>query len=888
MSPQVGLSLGQISLIFLVDLMVTPVTLVKEEAIKLIHAVLILWDHYTPSVQEQAREMLVHLIHELVTTKIDSEVLSTAKAKIESLVEAIRSNDSRISWSYESNTRKDEDDGGSRVPPAMTVLTADVVSIFNLAFDTFSDSWAKEALHWASICPVRHLACRSFQVFRCISVSLDARMLADMLARLSNTIADEHTDYQTFSMEILTTLKVIIGALEVRNLLRYPQLFWTTCACLNTIHEREFYETLGMLEKFLDKLDLSATDVTEALMKGLPGKWDGGFDGLQPLLYKGLKSADSLDKTLQVLHKLAELPDCHLVGADNRLLYSVLANLPRWLYSFELGTAASAVPASAQALARVADAEDHELLSTCLTRYANNEIKTSQEMLSSTIKALSVAYFPDGDASSLIFIIGLLTNKTPWFRVKLMDILCELIPTVNMKSPSITAHGPDLISPLLRLLQTEHCTQALEVMDYIMEVAATPMEKHHMRMSMASGSAKAIRKEYERTQSLYGIPHSSGWSIPMPAVYSGMTRHNVHAVFYTCGDSEFPHDQETTTPDVEFQGDDGYADSYFPPQSRAEAIRSLEVADTNVSDLVNTLDSLDDFFDDIEGDDVLTPTGTNQMLGSTLTIPTLAEHSTDMYDEHTAPLLRQSLSRSTFLSNVQDGISEVGPLPGSIHGPQSSLSSQSYTTSAQTSFSSIDELGGPGPSLPNSTKKPALQTSISPVTHHRPGLHARSITSPANQFPISQPTAGGLATMPENVSFRSQDEFADQYDEALLSDGENSPFPNLSMTVSNQSKSLSGPGPSEYQITQTSATEPGSFSIQGMRRGMRRLTGGKSESQREKEKIKDFARLRGQSGGQNLAPTVMQSPRVPRVPSEYLTGGASNANGLSPTASPGL
>lgn len=878
---QVGLSLGQVSLIFLVDLMVTPVTLVKEEAIKLIHAVFILWDHYTASVQEQAREMLVHLIHELVTTKIEPQTLILAKSQIEGVVEAIRTNSSRISWAYESNTRKDEDDGGSRVPPAMTTLTAEIVAIFNLAFDNFSDTWAKEALHWASICPVRHLACRSFQVFRCISVSLDARMLADMLARLSNTIADEHTDYQTFSMEILTTLKVIIGALEPKNLLRYPQLFWTTCACLNTIHEREFHETLGMLEKFLEKLDLSDPDVTEAMMKGLPGKWDGGFEGLQPLLYKGLKSADSLDKTLGVLQQLTELPDCQLVGSDNRLLYSVLANLPHWLRSLELDTIDSTATVSAQRLARVATTEGHELLATCLDRFAVNEITTCHEMLKLCIQALKSAYYPGSDASSLIFMMGLLTNKNSWFRIKTMDILCQLIPIVNMKNPSITVHGPDLISPLLRLLQTEHCTQALEVMDYIMEVAATPMEKHHMRMSMASGSAKAIRKEYERTQSLYGIPHSSGWSIPTPAIYSSMTRHNVHAVFYTCGDSELLEDPETATPDVEFQGDDGYTDSYFPPQSRAETIRSLEAADTNVSDLVNTLDSLDDFFDDVEGGDILTPTGTSHSLGSAITIPTLTEHSTDLYDEQTAPILRQSLSRTISSTHVQDGIAEAVPLPGMGHRTQPSLST-GYSASTQTSFSSIDELGGPGPSLPSSTKKPALQASISPVTHQRPGLHARSITSPANQFPISQPTGSGMTALPENMIFRSQDDYADQYDEALLSDGENSPFPSLNMTMYNQGKS-------EYQTTPTSATETGgAFSMQGVRRGMRRLTGGKSESQREKEKIRDVARLRGQSGGQGQVAVAMQSPRVPRVPAEFLTGNATNISGVSPTASPGL
>ena len=60
-----------------------------------------------------------------------------------------------------------------------------------------------------------------------------------MLARLSNTISDEQSDYQTFSMEIMTTLRVNIAAMDSQALLRHPQLFWTTCACLGTIHERE-------------------------------------------------------------------------------------------------------------------------------------------------------------------------------------------------------------------------------------------------------------------------------------------------------------------------------------------------------------------------------------------------------------------------------------------------------------------------------------------------------------------------------------------------------------------------------------------------------------------------------------------------------------------------
>src|SRR5947209_15680245 len=152
--------------------MVAPVALPTDSAIKLIHAVLILWDHYTISVQEQAREMLVHLIHELVTSKIGDSALAANNNKIECLVDAIRRNDSSVVWSYEDNNGKEDDDGGSRVPASMMTLSREVVSLFSMAYQNFNDLWAKEALSWASTCPVRHLACRSFQVFRCISVTL--------------------------------------------------------------------------------------------------------------------------------------------------------------------------------------------------------------------------------------------------------------------------------------------------------------------------------------------------------------------------------------------------------------------------------------------------------------------------------------------------------------------------------------------------------------------------------------------------------------------------------------------------------------------------------------------------------------------------------------------
>jgi len=204
---QAGLSLGQLSLVLLVDLMVAPIQLTAENLPLLLHVITVLWDHYTPLVQEQAREMLVHLIHELVVSKLDDDnniASPEMKQSVERLIESVRQHEQSVVWGYDDNNGR-VDDREHKVPPGMNKLATEVVETFEISFPGIKEQWSRLALTWATSCPVRHVACRSFQIFRCILTnSVDQIMLGDMLARLSNTISDEDTEIQAFSMEILT------------------------------------------------------------------------------------------------------------------------------------------------------------------------------------------------------------------------------------------------------------------------------------------------------------------------------------------------------------------------------------------------------------------------------------------------------------------------------------------------------------------------------------------------------------------------------------------------------------------------------------------------------------------------------------------------------------
>ncbi|KAK6596139.1 cell morphogenesis protein pag1 [Botrytis cinerea] len=714
---QTGLSLGQLSLILLVDLMVSPVQLVADNVPLLLQVVAVLWDHYIPLVQEQAREMLIHLIHELVISQIDDESTNPSKNSIEDFIESIRRHDPKVIWHYDDNSGKVYDQE-NKVPPGMELLTSEVVRDFEVKYPGIQEQWAKLSLTWATSCPVRHLACRSFQVFRCTLTSLDQSMLADMLIRLSNTIADLENSTQLFSIEILTTLRTLIRKLQPADLLTFPQLFWTTCACLDTINEQEFLEAGHMLEELLAKLDLDDPSVRDLLAEGRPTNWEGSFGGVQALVYKGVRSSACLDMTLATLNKLITLPSDELIGDDSRLLFAVLANFPGFLNAMDQPNIDQKSIQTAEILAGVAEAQGCSTISRALIGFAGSRYRSSKDFLAQLVSALRESFFPKWEFRSLTFVMGSLTNSIPWFKLKTMRILCAIIPDIDMKKSEIASHGPDLISPLLRLLQTEFCMEALEVLDKIMTMTGTPMDKHHLRMSMTRSSSRAMRKEYDNTQSLFGIPEDSGWSIPMPAKQASITRSNVHAVFYMCQSTKNTDHEVAATPDVEFHVDD-FQYGYFPQPERTETMMSDEArGDGNIGDLMMKLDSLDDFFED----SLQSPTSDGRSSRTITEVGFSGENfdsaAAQLYDEQTLPILHQSLTHSATNSTFQNGFADLRPTRES-----------------------------------NNAMTPA---AFNLVPTSRPSLHARALTSPS--------TSSGHPS----ITYMSDDDFS----EDVFSDGE--------------------------------------------------------------------------------------------------------------------
>ncbi|EGV63049.1 transcriptional activator leucine zipper [Yamadazyma tenuis ATCC 10573] len=715
-------SLGQLSLIFLVDLFTSDNERMVSQLPLLLHISFSLLDHYLPPVQEAAASLLRHLLHCLALTDPKTEI---------ALNKLGNSDHTKFLWVYDD---LNNDKKGARTPKNMDLLVRNCLEIVTPIVANLQEEWSRVALSWATTCAVRHIACRSFQVFRSLLSFLDQPMLKDMLHRLSNTISDETPDIQGFAMQILMTLNAINAELDSEKLIDFPQLFWSGVACLSTIHEQEFIEVLSAMTKFVSKIDLDSPETVSCLISTFPPKWEGRFEGLQQVVMVGLRSATAYDQTMRFLDKLNTLQDSEIIGqGDGRLLMTIVANLPRFLHSLDSKTANPEVETAALVLSGMSERNQKPSLAKIFVSLAKNRFRSKKDFLVQTISSIKAVFFPEYEPQTLVLLLGLLSNKTSWIKLETLSILKYVMPMVELSRDEFVGVGADLISPLLRLLLTDYAEPALEVLDEAVSISGSQLDRDVLRMSLGNSSMK---KEYEKTATLFGIPDDSGWAIPMPSVTAASTRNNVHAVFSTCTATslitEIPQDEE-----IQFHREDYYA----PPTDTASAVDE-RTEQASLSHMWAALDDFDSFFtkehDSIpiispgprRGD--ITPAAhLNHLRGGPATHLQHHTHSASIdtgvstasdslapldsapfvYDKKASVILNRSLARTrsnaSFKTSLADSITPYPRPPTSPLGPKRSYipfrnskhqfrSRDTFTTPVMPTSPTFEAVGSPG------------------------------------------------------------------------------------------------------------------------------------------------------------------------------------------------
>lgn len=572
-------SLGQLSMVFAVDL----VQGVPEQLAVLLHVATVLMDHYLGVVLEQGVALMEHLVRAREPRAADSE------GEREEDHEEGHEDDSNVAdetlamlaqplWLYDD---LNNDKRGARTPKLMDQLVRNMLALFRNTHPQLQEQWARVLLAWATTCAVRHIACRSFQVFRSLLSFLDQGMLKDMLHRLLNTISDETGDIQGFAMQILMTLNAITAELDLAKLIDFPQLFWLGVACLLTIHEQEFVEVLLTMSKFVSKIDLDAPDTVSCLVSTFPPKWEGQFEGLHHVILPGLRLLTLWDSTLKFLDKLNTLHDSDVIGmGQRRMVTALLSNMPRYLHALDADAIPRDVEQSALLVSRMAEQGGFSLLARILVLLAKRRFRSKKDFLAQTVLAVNACFFPEHASTLLVLLLGLLSNKIPWVKLETMALLRAIFPLVDLQRDEFAGVGADLILPLLRLLLTDYAEAALEVLDEVRVLSGSALDRDVLRMSFSN---QHILKEYDRTATMFGVPDENGWGVPMPAITAATTRNNVHAVFSTC---IVPTEEPAKEEEIEFHMED-----YAGPDSV-----SAHEPDASLSNVWAALDDFDSFF----------------------------------------------------------------------------------------------------------------------------------------------------------------------------------------------------------------------------------------------------------------------------------------------------
>lgn len=576
-------SLGQLSLTFMVDLFTIGLPQFADKVAMLVHVLIVLLDHYLPLIQDQALEMLIHLLHHLDPQGEHAEL-------VEETSDMLRQG--RL-WAYD-DLNNDDVKRGARTPIPMDRLVRNVLKVV----PHLQVQWLRVALHWATTCAVRHIACRLFQVFRLLLLFLDQLMLRDMLHRLLNTIADDTDDIQGFAMQILMTLNAIVAELSLEKLIDFPQLFWLAVACLYTVHEPEYIELLLTMAKFVLKIDLAAPDTILCLILTFPPKWEGRFAGLHQVILAGTRLGRLWDSTIKLMDKLLVLPDSEVIGVgSHRLLMAFLPNIPRFLHALLLHKIPSDVATCALNLAALATAHNRPHVARILVLISKNRFRLKDDFIVLCVHTLEREFFPQYEAQLVVLLMGMLANLIDWVKLETLAFLRHLLPVVNLSKPEYSGVGADLISPLLRLLLTEHAESALRVLDEVEHILGSQLDREVLRMALGTTGA-AARESQDNVTALFGIPQELGWSVPTPSLAAANTRNNVHAVYLTCTPTVVEEDglDDDT---IEFHRElPGQTPAYSPQEADADEV-SMAVTDDHEALLLNVwaaLDDLDSFF----------------------------------------------------------------------------------------------------------------------------------------------------------------------------------------------------------------------------------------------------------------------------------------------------
>ncbi|KAI0076513.1 hypothetical protein K474DRAFT_1622759 [Panus rudis PR-1116 ss-1] len=556
--PRLSLGTAQYSMLFLAETTMERYWDFKEQLPILLHALFMHLDHRQAFVRERSRHMLFQILRSCISGY--DELLERgrypSRPELKNIISTLQEECDAKLWK--------EDDPKERAEPLMRWLCGDILVLLEPLVPKLCETWGSLALAWGTACSIRPIAFRSLQFFRALQPTFRRNDLGILLGRLSITIADEDPAINNFNVELILTLKTMATSGDVDTTL--PQIFWTAVAILSTTVEQEFQSALELLDTILVKLDLDDHQVADFLLSHQPPDWRG-MATLQSSLLTGLRSSSTLGPTFKLLQRLTKVQNAQLIDpTEGRVRDLYTLSLPWCLRAMYTEQYDETLQGFALDIARLAEEEERPSLTRIMTSFAKRRFRTKEDFLRQSVAGLREHYGAEHWTEVMTLLMGLVLNKERWLRVHTMQILKVLFQQRETRTP-VDLLGSELLMPLLRLLETDLATEALDVLEEPMQISGGPSARHVLRMSMHHHLA-ADAKEVESVAEVFGIAQESGWCVPHTTVLREISRANVWAVFDTCKVPSRPSR-------IDFQPEDVFPLSQDSPDNLGELVQNL-------------------------------------------------------------------------------------------------------------------------------------------------------------------------------------------------------------------------------------------------------------------------------------------------------------------------
>lgn len=626
---RMSLSRGQIALLLVAEMAIDRPWEYQGQLPVLLHAICTHLDHQQAFVQAIMQTSLFRLLWSWLPgyDEIPEAQGLPSRVSVKTAIQALEEKKGELFWAVNDADNSSSQDIVRRIKR----LCNEAVTLLEPLFPHLRQTWGELAIRWVAQCPVPTVARRSVQVLRAIMPDMKLDMVSSILHRLSNIISDSSKQIQAFAREILLTLLHIVQS-PINDVSLVSPLFWASTAFLSTTVEAEFLLSVEIFDALLEKIDLEDEITVQNLEYAKPAEWRGSDLALQRLVIAGLRSSSTCDKTLHALQNIAKLPFGAIVDSQNdRLRYLFPVSLPWFLHAMEQKPLDPNLADFANDLAILAEADQRDGIRRIMVSFAKSRFRTKEDFLREAVGCLREYFMAHHSTEVITILLGLVLNGITWIRAKSMLILKLIFGHAETREPLIL-HGSDLLMPLLRLLNTDLSSQALDVLDEPLAIAGGPSVAQVLRMSMhLPGNSPT-----DVTGEIFGLPAESGWCIAKIEEVKDICRHNLLAVYTTYQPSVPIGPVSVIMFDEDEEGalDEG-VEITLPP-------RELVSDEASVANLVNTLHDLGEFF---QSDEPPPPVSSN-------------------VEERVALILNRSLGRAAGESVFEENTGQEVPFPG--------------------------------------------------------------------------------------------------------------------------------------------------------------------------------------------------------------------------------